>query len=195
MRSARDAGAQVVALVNAESSPLGAAGGRIIPLARGPERSVAATKSFIASLAAIVQLVASWTGDDELDAASARPPAQLEHAWELDWSAALALLCAANNLYVIGRGLGLAVAQEAALKSRKPAACTPRRFSAAEVRHGPMALVRAGFPVLVFAQDDETRGGIEQLAADLATRVGRGLDRRQLGGRARSRCPARRRTR
>ncbi len=77
-------------------------------------------------------------------------------------------LCAANNLYVIGRGLGLAVAQEAALKLKETCALHAEAISAAELRHGPMALVRPGFPLLVFAQGDETRGGIEQLAADLA---------------------------
>ena len=43
-------------------------------------------------------------------------------------------------------------------------------ISAAELRHGPMALVRAGFPVLIFAQNDETRGGVEMLAAELVAR-------------------------
>ncbi len=168
VRSARDAGAQVVALVNAESSPLAQLADDIIPLGAGPERSVAATKSFIASLSAVVQLIASWTGDDELGAALALAPAQLEHAWEQDWGAPLATLCAANNLYVIGRGLGLAVAQEAALKLKETCGLHAEAVSAAELRHGPMALVRPGFPLLVFAQNDETRGGIEQLAADLA---------------------------
>ena len=168
VRSARDAGAQIVALVNAESSPLAQLADDIVPLSAGPERSVAATKSFIASLSAVVQLVASWAGDDELSAALARAPVLLEHAWEQDWSAALAPLRAANNLYVIGRGLGLAVAQEAALKLKETCALHAEAISAAELRHGPMALVRPGFPLLLFAQDDETRGGIEQLAADLA---------------------------
>ncbi|HEY2809651.1 MAG TPA: SIS domain-containing protein [Steroidobacteraceae bacterium] len=168
VRSARDAGAQIVALVNAESSPLAQLADDLIPLGAGPERSVAATKSFIASLSALAQLIASWSGDDELNAALGRAPEQLERAWTQDWSAALAPLRAANNLYVIGRGPGLAVAQEAALKFKETCALHAEAVSAAELRHGPMALVRPGFPLLVFAQNDETRGGIEQLAADLA---------------------------
>jgi glutamine---fructose-6-phosphate transaminase (isomerizing) len=168
VRSARAAGAHIVALVNAESSPLAQLADDFIPLSAGPERSVAATKSFIASLSAVVQLVASWAGDDELAAALAQAPAQLARAWEQDWGAALAPLRSATNLYVIGRGLGLAVAQEAALKLKETCALHAEAVSAAELRHGPMALVRPGFPLLVFAQNDETRAGIEQLAADLA---------------------------
>ena len=60
------------------------------------------------------------------------------------------------------------MAQEAALKLKETCGLHAEAVSAAEVRHGPMALVRPGFPVLVFTQNDETRGGIEQLAADLA---------------------------
>jgi glucosamine--fructose-6-phosphate aminotransferase (isomerizing) len=139
-----------------------------VPLHAGPERSVAATKSYIASLAALVQLVASWADDAELAAALRAAPALLERAWQLDWSAAVTRLTPANNLYVIGRGTGLAIAQEAALKFKETCGLHAEAVSAAELRHGPMALVRGGFPLLVFAQDDETRAGVVQLAAELA---------------------------
>jgi glucosamine--fructose-6-phosphate aminotransferase (isomerizing) len=115
VRRARAAGAHIVAMVNAEASPLAQLADVLLPLHAGPERSVAATKSYIASLAAIVQLVATWTGDVELGAALQQAPDQLARAWQLDWSAAVAHLAPVSSLYVIGRGLGLAVAQEAAL--------------------------------------------------------------------------------
>jgi len=89
-------------------------------------------------------------------------------AWQLDWSAVVTRLTAANNLYVIGRGLGLGVAQEAALKFKETCGLHAEAVSAAELRHGPMALVRAGFPLLVFSQNDESRPGIVQLAAELS---------------------------
>src|SRR3546814_14913965 len=60
----RDAGAFVVALVNAEGSPVADLADVVIPLSAGVERSVAATKSYIASLAAIAALVAAWAEDD-----------------------------------------------------------------------------------------------------------------------------------
>jgi len=87
--SARAAGAYIVALVNAETSPLAQLADALIPLCAGTERSVAATKSYIASLAAIVHLVASWSRDAQLAAALQQAPDLLERAWQLDWSAAV----------------------------------------------------------------------------------------------------------
>ena len=170
VRSAKQAGALVVALVNAESSPLAQAADFTVPLCAGIERSVAATKSYIASLSAIVQLVASWARDAQLLEALAGAPALLERAWQLDWSAAVTRLRVAADLYVIGRGLGLGVAQEAALKFKETCGLHAEAVSSAEVRHGPMALIRTGFPVLMFAQNDETRAGVESLATELAAR-------------------------
>ena len=166
--SARAAGARIVALVNAQDSPLAQLADDLLPLHAGPERSVAATKSYIASLAAIVQLVAHWARDTQLAAALAQAPELLARAWELDWSAALPHLTAAHNLYVIGRGLGLAIAQEAALKLKETCGLHAEALSAAELRHGPMALVRAHFPLLLFTQNDESRAGITELAGELA---------------------------
>jgi glucosamine--fructose-6-phosphate aminotransferase (isomerizing) len=166
--SARAAGAHIVALVNAEHSPLAQLADDLIPLCAGMERSVAATKSYIASLAAIVHLVASWSRDAQLAAALQQAPELLERAWRLDWSAAVTHLMPANNMYVIGRGLGLGVAQEAALKLKETCGLHAEAVSAAELRHGPMALVRAGFPLLIFTQNDESRSGVTQLAAELA---------------------------
>lgn len=167
VRRARSAGARIVALVNAETSPLAQLADDLIPLHAGPERSVAATKSWIASLAAIVQLVAQWSQDEKLGTALAQTPELLERAWQLEWHAALPQLTPAHNLYVIGRGPGLAIAQEAALKFKETCGLHAEAVSAAELRHGPMALVRAGFPLLVFTQNDETRPGISELLGEL----------------------------
>ncbi len=170
VRAARSAGALVVALVNAETSPLAQTADFTIPLCAGIERSVAATKSYIASLSAIIQLVGSWARDNDLLEALQKAPALLEQAWSLDWSVAVTRLRLAADLYVIGRGLGLGVAQEAALKFKETCGLHAEAVSSAEVRHGPMALIRAGFPVLMFTQGDETRGGVESLATELAAR-------------------------
>jgi glutamine---fructose-6-phosphate transaminase (isomerizing) len=166
--SARAAGAHIVALVNAQDSPLAQLADDLIPLCAGVERSVAATKSYIASLAAIVHLVADWARDAQLAAALRQAPELLERAWQLDWSAAVTHLTPANNLYVVGRGLGLAIAQEAALKLKETCGLHAEAVSAAELRHGPMALVRTGFRLLIFSQNDASRAGVAQLASELA---------------------------
>ncbi len=169
--AARDAGALVLALVNDAGSPLARAASQTIPLHAGVETSVAATKSYIASLTALLHLVAAWTGDRDLETALEQVPEQLSESWQLDWSAAVPHFQSATSLYVVGRGLGLGIAQEAALKFKETCGLHAEAFSAAELRHGPMALVHKGFPVLAFAQHDETEEGISALAGKLM-RVG-----------------------
>ncbi|MGH7023206.1 MAG: SIS domain-containing protein [Caulobacteraceae bacterium] len=165
------AGALVVALVNDEASPLAAQADVTIPLRAGPEVSVAATKSFITALSAVAQIVAWWSEDSELLRAVQALPDQLASAWELDWSAAAPPLAGAEHLYVVARGLGFAIAQEAALKFKETCGLHAEAFSSAEVRHGPMALIGPKFPVLAFTQDDETEEGVEA-AVDAFTRHG-----------------------
>jgi glutamine---fructose-6-phosphate transaminase (isomerizing) len=165
--AARAAGALVVALVNVEDSPLARAASYTLPLQAGVEASVAATKSYIASLTAIVQLVASWTQDDELHNALDGVPDLLAGAWKLDWGAAIDPLRSTSSLFVAARGLGLGIAQEAALKLKETCGLHAEAFSSAELRHGPVALAGDGFPVLAFAQHDETHADVEALAGEL----------------------------
>ncbi len=167
---AREAGALIISLVNAQDSPLAQRSDHVVPLCAGAETSVAATKSFIASLAAIIHLVSCWAEDRELSEEIRKAPRHLERAWSLDWSAAVEHLKPATDLFVVGRGMGLGVAQEAALKLKETCALHAEAVSAAELRHGPMALVRPGFPVLVFSQNDEARAGVEVLAGELVAR-------------------------
>jgi glucosamine--fructose-6-phosphate aminotransferase (isomerizing) len=168
--AARARGALLVAIVNDEASPLAEAADVVVPLCAGPERSVAATKSFVAALAAMLHLVAAWTQDPMLDAAMAGLPDALDRAWALDWSAALPVLAPASSLYVIGRGPGLGIAQEVALKLKETCGLHAEAFSAAEVRHGPMALVGRAFPVLLLGQPDGSLEGIGALADEFAAR-------------------------
>jgi glucosamine--fructose-6-phosphate aminotransferase (isomerizing) len=171
--AARAGGARVVALVNAPESPLAAAADTVLALHAGPETSVAATKSYIAALAAVAQLVAAWSEDGELTAALEALPDVLAHAWTLDWTGLAPELTGAQSLYVLGRGPGFGAALEAALKLKETCGLHAEAFSAAEVRHGPLALVEPGFPVLVFAQGDASRPGVVALAQDLAGRGAR----------------------
>lgn len=168
--AAADAGARVVALVNVEDSPLAALADTVLPLHAGPERSVAATKSYLASLAAILQLAAYWKDEAPLRDALTQLPDALRAAWQADWSSVTDGLVDAHNLFVLGRGLGLAAAQEAALKFKETCGLHAEAYSSAEVKHGPMALVGPGFPVLCFAQPDETEAGTLALAREFRGR-------------------------
>src|SRR5215471_1108691 len=115
-RAAKSSGALTVCIVNAVASPLAAACDIVLPMAAGPEMSVAATKTFIASLAALLRLTARWTKDVAMQAAVARLPERLAAAARLDWSGALGVLTDSSSLITIGRGPTLAIAREAALK-------------------------------------------------------------------------------
>lgn len=106
----RAGGARTVAVVNDPASPLAQAAEWVLPLHAGPERSVAATKSYIAQLVAGARLVASWRGDGDLLAALNALPGAMERALAQDWSVAVDALHEADRLLVIGRGAGLPIA-------------------------------------------------------------------------------------
>lgn len=166
----QDAGGHVVVLVNDIDSPLAKMADTLVPLSAGVERSVAATKSYITALAALAALVAAWREDETLQEAVAQLPKTLPRAWALDWTQAEAMLRPATNLFVIGRGLGLGIAQESALKLKETSGLHAEAFSAAEVRHGPMAIVGAGFPILAFATSDRAGDDVRAVAAEFAAR-------------------------
>jgi glutamine---fructose-6-phosphate transaminase (isomerizing) len=165
--AARTAGALTVALVNDPHSPLASAADIVLPMAAGPELAIAATKTFIASLSAVLRLTAEWTGDAGMRTAYERLPERLHDAGRLDWSEALPPLAHASSLVAVGRGPTLAIAREAALKLKETCALHAEAFSGAEFRHGPIALVSSAYPILVLAPTDESAPGLADLVADL----------------------------
>jgi glucosamine--fructose-6-phosphate aminotransferase (isomerizing) len=164
---ARDAGALTAAIVNDPDSPLAAACEFVLPIAAGAELSVAATKTFVATLAALLRLTAAWTRDDALVAALGRLPDRLAAASELDWSVALGTLLQGDSLITIGRGPTLAIAREAALKFKETCNLHAEAFSGAEFQHGPVSLVSERYPVLLFMPTDAAAAGLRELAVDL----------------------------
>lgn len=164
----RDGGALAMALVNVEGSPIGRFADVVQPLHAGPELSVAATKSFICSLAALARLVAAWREDRVLLGALDALPERLAMAARADWSAALPILTDAQAMMVVARGRAFPIAQEIALKLKEVCQIQAEPFSAAELSHGPVALIEPGYPVLVLAVEDETFAGVRALAGTLA---------------------------
>jgi glucosamine--fructose-6-phosphate aminotransferase (isomerizing) len=173
MKYFTDGGAVTAAFVNDPSSPLAKAVSWVFPLHAGPEKSVAATKSFIAQLVAGARLVASWQDDLLLGDALARLPDALAKAACADWSAAVEVLRGVDRLFVIGRGTGLAVAMEAALKFKETCSIQAEAFSGAEVKHGPMALIDEGYPLLVLAPRGPAQAGLLALADEMRQRGAR----------------------
>jgi glutamine---fructose-6-phosphate transaminase (isomerizing) len=169
-RAAKLSGALTVGIINAIGSPLAAACDVVLPMAAGPELSVAATKTFIASLAALLRLTARWTKDAAMEEALARLPERLAAASRLDWSGALGVLAETSSLITIGRGPTLAIAREAALKLKENCNLHAEAFSGAEFVHGPVALVERDYPILMFMPADAAAPGMEQLAATLRSK-------------------------
>lgn len=169
-QDAQQQGSIVIAVVNDDRSPLAALADIIIPIHAGPELSVAATKSFVATLVALTHLVAEWSQDESLLAALPTIGLHLENAATQDWSAALPAMLRADNLLVLGRGPTLPIAGEAALKLKETAGLHAEAYSVAEVAHGPMTLVEAGDPVLVFGPRDASAAGLLERVADFSER-------------------------
>src|SRR5437870_6454519 len=164
---AKAAGALTATIVNDTDSPLARSSDIVLPMAAGPELSVAATKTFITSLCAWLHVVAGWAGLDELRASIERLPDRLVAAMQLDWGAALNALCEATSLVSLGRGPTLAIAREAALKLKETSNLHAEAFSGAEFLHGPIALVESSYPALLFVPTDHAAVWLRALAADL----------------------------
>ncbi len=167
IRWARRNGAFTLALVNDVASPAARAAHLVLPLHAGPERAVAATKSYIASLAAALQVAAHFSQEEDLLNALQRLPGDLEAGLAPGWDRAVGPLAQAGNLFTVGRGLSLGIALEAALKLKETSALHAEAFSGAELMHGPLELVKEGFPVLMFSQNDQTAPGQRELAGIL----------------------------
>lgn len=166
--AASEAGALTVALVNRTDSPLAKQSDIVLPMCAGAEQSVAATKSFIASVVALLRLIALWADENKLARALDRLPDRLRAAAQLEWSAAPAVLVDAASLITVGRGPTLAIAREAALKLKETCNLHAEAFSGAELRHGPIALVATRYPIILFMPTDAAAPGMRALAAELA---------------------------
>jgi glucosamine--fructose-6-phosphate aminotransferase (isomerizing) len=151
--AARVGGSLTVAFLNVTDSPVGRDADIVIPLHAGEERSVAATKSFIAACAALAALTAGMSRDPELSSGLRALPSRLADVAP-DFGPAAELLAASSSLYTAGRGPGFAMALEAALKAKETAALHAEAFSLAELMHGPARLAGSSLPVLAFLPHD-----------------------------------------
>ncbi len=181
MRAAGAGGALTLAITNHADSPLAQASAHCLALQAGVEQSVAATKTFVASVLAGLALLAEWQEDDALRAAVAGLPEAFDKALAVDWSPLAARLARAQSLYVLGRGPAFAIANEAALKFKETCGLHAESFSAAEVLHGPSAIVQAQFPVFALGVEDAALPRLTETAARL---VAQGADVFLTGGTA-----------
>ena len=167
---AKRSGAMVVALVNDTSSPLAEQAHYVLPLHVGAEKAVAATKSYLATLSAILQLVAKWSGNVALQQAVLSLPQQLQQAVEAKQQLSSLALEKVAHLVVLGRGLGYAISREIALKLKEVCGIHAEAFSSAEFLHGPVTLVKNQFAIVDVTVEDETLTAHRSQIADVTSR-------------------------
>lgn len=169
-RAAGAGGALSAALTNDPGAPLARASAHTIDIHAGPERSVAATKTFVTSAVSGLLLLAYWAGNERLLSALRALPAHLDQAARLDWPDLRQAIGQRRSLFTLGRGPSWAMSNEAALKFKETCQIHAESYSAAEVLHGPVSIVEEGFPVLCFATGDVAESAVVTVANDLAAK-------------------------
>jgi len=177
MRSAREAGARLGAIVNVQHSTLDRMVDDRVHLRAGPEQCVLATKSYTAMVTALVLLAHRAAGrhaqgeEEALRAAKLLRPA-LDPTRTRAMRETAEIVARAEHLFVIGRGPNYPTALEAALKIKEVSYVHAEGFAAGELKHGVIALIEPGTPCLVFAPHDETRAEVLSAAMELRSRGG-----------------------
>ena len=172
LEAARAQHRPTIAITNDGSSPLAQAADHIIELHAGVEQSVAATKTYTAELAVIAALAAAWSGDPQHSEELRYLPTALAETLALGASIAdaSARYRDADAITVIGRGYNYCTAFEVALKLKELTYIMASAYSSADFRHGPIATVGAGSPVLLIAPSGQTFADMMDLAAVLRAR-------------------------
>jgi glucosamine--fructose-6-phosphate aminotransferase (isomerizing) len=175
LQSASDQGRPSIAVTNEPNSPLAAAATEVLPLHIGAERSVAATKTYLCSLAALALLcTCGQEGEDARRAeASLRdlPPivdAVIRQAVsEGDIASRFRDI---EHCVILARGFNYGTAYEIALKIKELSGVIAEPYSPPDLLHGPIAAIDRGFPVMVVAPDDATLDGLREISKTLSKR-------------------------
>lgn len=167
-KSATSHGSISLAITNNAASDLASVCSHTLDIHAGAEHSVAATKTFVTSIVASLALLAFWKKDQALIAALDALPASLEKATHYEWRNLCNYMEDHESLYVLGRGLSYAIAQEAALKFKETCQIHAEAYSSAEVLHGPVSIIKSGYPVLALAARDAAEDAVVSTAEQLA---------------------------
>ncbi len=173
-------GLVTIAVTNDPESPLAGAAELHLPLGAGPELSVPASKTYLASLLALALLSQAMDPDPSFEAALGQVPpalaAALEQDHELD---RLVPALLGPRAIVLGRGFNFSTAEEVALKLTEMSSVLARAWSVADFEHGPIAVVEPGFPVVLVDGRGQVSADMESIGrrlADQGCRVVRLLD-------------------
>jgi glutamine---fructose-6-phosphate transaminase (isomerizing) len=177
IKRVKAAGCRVLAITNVVGSSASRVADQVIYTYAGPEISVAATKSFIAQLMVLYQMIAQYALTDSRDlervfAGIRQLPSKVQSI--LDGEARIAecgkYLAQFDNALLIGRGLNFPVALEGALKLKEVAYLHAEGFAAGELKHGPFALLESRTPVIALATRDGTYEAMLTNVKEIKTR-------------------------
>ena len=164
-----------LAITNDPSSPLAETADLVLPIEAGPERAVAATKTYLNSLGAVALLFAEIGDDARARAELARMPEALEAqiALSLGESPPLEEYRDAVGATVVARGINYGTGFEIALKIRELSGLVTEAYSPADLLHGPIAAIGSGWPVLLVAPSGPARPSVEEVVAPIRARGAR----------------------
>lgn len=172
LAAARQQGRPTLAITNEEQSPLAQQADYVLPLHAGPERAVAATKTYTTSLAALALLSVSVHGSGEqmdyLRSVPERMQATLDGLTES--MGRVERYRYIEQCAVVGRGLNYGTAFEVALKIKELTSVVAEPYSSADFRHGPIATARPGFPVVLISPRGAVYGDLQTLVGELRER-------------------------
>ena len=171
VEAGREQGVPTIAITNDAASPLALAAEHVLDLRAGPERAVAATKTYTAELTVVAMLSEAFGvgGSSAAPGALEALPAAVRGALDADEPAREAAMARASlaTCVVLGRGFEYATAREWSLKIKELARVLADPYSAADFLHGPLALLDPGFPVLAVATSGEIAAGMRELLTRL----------------------------
>ena len=172
----RRQGAPTLAITNEPASPLAGAAELVFDTATGPERAIAATKTYTAQLLAVAMLATALSDDEKASAELDRAPELVGAALALDSTIAEAAAGyrEMTRCVVVGRGFNYATAYEWSLKLEELSYVVAEPYSSADFRHGPLAMAGPGFPVLAVVPGGAVHDDVMALLSVLVAE--RGVD-------------------
>ena len=169
VRRSGELGARTLTITNDDTSSMADAADRHFFLRAGKEESVAATKTYTASLLVLYLLAAALRGDENPSDEAQRLPEMARETLGAEWKGAERYRYA-EHLVTTSRGYNLSTAQEAALKLMETNYVVAEAFSAADLQHGPMAMIGQDFPVVTIVPPGKAGPGMRELVEALDER-------------------------
>ena len=165
-------GRPTLAITNDGTSPLTTMADFVVELHAGPERSVAATKTYIAQLAVMALFAATWSGNPQHVAALQQVPARIEATLRSapEIAERVERYRYMDRCVVIGRGYNYATSFELSLKLKELTYVMATGYSSADFRHGPIATIETGLPVILIMPTGATCDDMLDLAVELSRR-------------------------